>query len=100
MTPADLDFHPLAAAEVRSTAQWYARRSRRAAARFLTELSRTIDLIIAQPDAWSAHLHGTRMIRVSRFPYLVIYELLPAWLQVIAVMHARRRPGYWRRRLS
>jgi len=32
---------------------------------------------------------------VSRFPYHVIYLELPDRLQILAVAHDRRRPGYW-----
>lgn len=34
--------------------------------------------------------HATR-----RFPYHVIYLELPDRLQILAVAHDRRRPGYW-----
>ena len=36
---------------------------------------------------------------VRRFPYHVVYLELPDRLQVLAVAHDRRRPGYWVGRL-
>ena len=34
---------------------------------------------------------GVRRVRAKRFPYAVVFR-------VIAVMHERRRPGYWKER--
>ena len=36
---------------------------------------------------------------VRRFPYHVVYVELPDRLQVLAIAHDRRRPGYWVGRL-
>ena len=36
---------------------------------------------------------------VSRFPYHVVYMDLSDRLQILAVAHDRRRPGYWVGRL-
>jgi hypothetical protein len=37
---------------------------------------------------------------MRRFPYLVVYREVSTGLQVIAVAHGRRRPGYWKNRAS
>lgn len=34
-----------------------------------------------------------------RFPYAVIYVVRSECVLVVAVQHAKRRPGYWKRRL-
>jgi plasmid stabilization system protein ParE len=99
MTLPPPDLHPQAIKEARAAYRWYARRSARVAARFLAELDRAMQEIAANPDLWSPYLHGTRAFRLHRFPYLVIYRRTNETLQVVAVMHGRRRPGYWRRRL-
>jgi len=36
-----------------------------------------------------------RQLKVPRFPYLVIYVVRRTRVDVIAVAHTRRRPGYW-----
>jgi plasmid stabilization system protein ParE len=99
MTLPTLDLHPLAVKEARVAYRWYARRSARVANRFMAELNRAMQQIIANPDLWLSHLHGTRAFRLHRFPYLIVYRRLNGTLQVVAFMHGRRRPGYWRRRL-
>jgi len=55
-------------------------------------------LILAAPQRWPAYLHGTRRIVLKRFPFSVIYRLLEGQLQIVAVAHHKRRPGYWRTR--
>ena len=32
------------------------------------------------------------------FPYAVLYSIEPDYILVVAVMHCRREPGYWRNR--
>jgi hypothetical protein len=39
-----------------------------------------------------------RRHRVRRFPYLVFYAVAPEEIRVVAIAHAKRRPGYWRDR--
>lgn len=40
-----------------------------------------------------------RRSQVHRFPYSLVFVVLPDELRVLALAHSRRRPGYWRRRL-
>ncbi len=35
---------------------------------------------------------------VRRFPFAILYRVEPERIVVVAVMHLRREPGYWRRR--
>jgi hypothetical protein len=41
---------------------------------------------------------GVRRYVMCRFPFLVVYRVVGSEIEVIAVAHARRRPGYWRSR--
>ena len=95
-----IELHPEAIAEARDAREWYAERSSVAADAFMGELDVAIDRICESPDRWASYLHGTRRYLMKRFPYLVVYRELEDKLQVIAVAHARRKPGYWRRRLK
>jgi toxin ParE1/3/4 len=42
-----------------------------------------------QPDA------EIRRVLLPKFPYLVVYEVLPDKVNVLAVAHSSRRPDYW-----
>ena len=41
-----------------------------------------------------------RRLMLTRFPYALIYSATDDLLHVVAVAHARRRPGYWRPRVG
>jgi plasmid stabilization system protein ParE len=99
MTLPNIRVHRRAIAEGRAAYRWYARRSTFAAQRFLLELDKALQAISASPDRWPTHLFGTRVYQLRRFPYLVIYLIDANTPTVVAVMHGRRRPGYWRKRL-
>jgi plasmid stabilization system protein ParE len=99
MSPVRLDFHPRAMADARGARRWYARRSAAVASQFVDELDQAMAQISGTPQQWSPYLHGTRVYRLHHFPYLIVYQELPGAVQVIAVAHGKRRPGYWRRRL-
>ena len=93
MTPRRLEVHPLAAKEARKARRWYAKQSSLAADRFMAELDRAIQQIVASPQLFPPHWHGTRFYRIPRFPYLVIYLEDEESVQVLAVAHGRRRPA-------
>jgi plasmid stabilization system protein ParE len=84
--------------EARKAYRWYLKRSPRAASRFRIALETSLDQIAESPDRWPMYLHGTRYRLLRRFPYIVVYRPIITGIQVIAVAHAKRRPGYWKRR--
>ncbi|MBZ0150093.1 MAG: type II toxin-antitoxin system RelE/ParE family toxin [Planctomycetes bacterium] len=90
--------HPEAVAEALAAKAWYQERSLRAAQAFVRELGRVMEQLQASPLRWPAGAHGMRRILLRRFPFGIVYRLTPATIQVIAVMHLHRRPGYWKRR--
>jgi len=93
-------FLAAARSEVREAFDWYHTRSPRAAAQFLAEIDRATLLIRESPTVWAAFEAGTRRCTLKRFPYGIIYREVGDDLQVIAVAHQKRRPGYWRSRLG
>jgi plasmid stabilization system protein ParE len=99
MTPLPVDFHPRAVADAKEARRWYAQRSPEAARRFVSELKRVVEQIATTPERWPPHLYGTRFYRLRRFPYIVVYRRIPDTVQVVAVAHGRRKPGYWRKRI-
>src|SRR6266851_1403908 len=92
------DIHPGAIREARKDYRWYLRRSAGAANRFRAALQEALSQITKSPDRWPVYLHGTRYRLLRRFPFIVVYRQLVDRLQVLAVAHGRRRPGYWKRR--
>jgi plasmid stabilization system protein ParE len=98
MTAPRLLFLAAARAELYEAFDWYHARSPRAAARFLAEVDKATLLIRETPTVWPSFEAGTRRYVLSGFPYSIIYRELGDILQVIAVAHHKRRPGYWHSR--
>jgi len=67
---------------------------------FRDEVDATLQRIEFWPHAWSRASRRARMCRTKRFPYIVVYVPRANDIVVIAVMHAHRRPGYWKKRLK
>ncbi|WP_438031196.1 type II toxin-antitoxin system RelE/ParE family toxin [Sorangium sp. So ce233] len=89
---------PAALAEAEEAAAWYAERDPRVAARFADEIEAALTRIAEAPDRWPSHRYGTRRERLTRFPYLIVYRDEPARILVVAIAHAKQRPGYWSKR--
>jgi toxin ParE1/3/4 len=90
-----LELHPRAVAEGVEAAAWYAERDPRVAARFGEELEATLGLIVEAPERWPNYL-DTRSALFPRFPYAILYRDEPERILVVAIAHAKRRPGYWK----
>jgi toxin ParE1/3/4 len=91
--------HPAALEEAEAAVAWYSKRSRTAADAFLDELDRTIRQISQHPEQYEAREFNTRRAILRRFPYLIVFREGSEGIEVIAVAHGRRRPGYWRDRM-
>jgi plasmid stabilization system protein ParE len=98
VTPADIRFSPEAVGEAEAAYRWYRERSPAMASAFLAALERAVLQIAEAPERPAAYLHGTRRVLLRRFPYMVVYRVHGDAVEVVAVAHGRRRPGYWRTR--
>ena len=52
-----------------------------------------------RPRLYPPHLYGTQRAVLDRYPFSIVYRELLHEIQVIAVAHAKRHPGYWRGRI-
>jgi plasmid stabilization system protein ParE len=74
---------------------WYAERSQRAAERFDDEFDRALEAIVSDPHRFPRIDERHRFYLMHRYPYQVIYRTEHDEVIVVAVAHAKRRPGYW-----
>ena len=96
----DVTFHRLAAKEYRIARRRYFRRHPPLASRFVAQIDVAIQKIADYPDRWPVYDGPYRWVKTRRFPYLLIYRVnADGNCCIIAVAHAHRRPGYWKRRL-
>ena len=98
MAERPVEFHPDAVAEARAAFEWYQERNESAAGLFLTELDLAIERITETPERWPLYLRGTRRFLLRRFPFAVVYRQVAETIQIVAVAHGRRKPGYWKER--
>jgi plasmid stabilization system protein ParE len=98
MTEKTVEFHPAAAEEAETARQWYAERSLVAARAFLRELMHAVEQVTEAPERWPSYEYDTRRYFFPRFPFSLIYRVADDKIQIIAVAHAKRKPGYWKQR--
>lgn len=105
MHDARADLHPEALDELIAAAEWLdseggglgeaflqAVDERIARIELFPYLSRRVNLVGIPDDV--------RQCVIRRYRYLLIYRVQGDQIQVIAVAHMRRKPGYWRGRLA
>ncbi len=96
-----LRFLPAALTELIEASTHYEREREGLGARFLEAFDRALATIAAAPDRWPPapgvfQRRGVRRYLLRSFPFAVIYRIVGGEaLEVVAVAHQRRRPGYW-----
>lgn len=91
-------FHPDAAVELRAAVEWYRTRSIRAGDEFIEELDLAIEMVLQSPTRWTRVFGPWRRYVLRRFPFLIVYREAATGIEIVAIAHGRRRPGYWRQR--
>ena len=86
--------------ELFEAAAWYRERRPGLESEFLAEIDRVLPLIGNSPASFPRLLDVPKdlVIRralLPRFPYAVIFMDLGEHVRVLAIAHAKRRPGYW-----
>ena len=91
-------FHPDSIRDAQSAYGWYYNNSPSAADGFIAEIDEAMELIIKHPKRWPEFIYGTRRYLLKRYPFSLVYLETAKEIQVIAVAHAKRRPGFWKER--
>ena len=87
--------HPEAIKEARAAREWYRARNAEAGEAFMGELDTAIEQIERAPGQWPPYLGDTRRYLFHRFPFFVVFREANDRIEIVAVAHGRRRPGYW-----
>ncbi len=93
-------FHPKALEEAEQAISFYERRQAGLGTRFLDALEDAIARIQRHPRLYQTISGNIRKCRLLRFPYGVIYRDQKDRIEIIAVMHLKRKPGYWKSRFE
>ena len=91
-------FHPEAEAEFNETIEYYEACEQGLGYDFSIEVFDGIQKIVNYPTAWPLIEEDVRRCLVNRFPCGIIYSIEQSGVFILAVMHLRRHPDYWKNR--
>jgi toxin ParE1/3/4 len=94
------EFHPEALSELEDAARYYAKVQQGLEQRFIASVETAIQKLVAQPSAYGILEQDIRRCLTRVFPYALLYSIEPDTVLIVAVMHCRRKPGYWRSRIA
>ena len=93
-----IEFHPGAQVDYDESLDWYASRSAPAARKFAEAVDKSLRRIQRNPEQFRAVDALHRECTLQRFPFRIIFRATNEQIVVVAVVHAKRRPRYWRDR--
>jgi hypothetical protein len=88
-------FHPRAAEEADNAHLWYRARNSHVADAFRSDLDAAIEAISDRARRWLRLFVRFRRLPMRRFPFSIVYVERADTVDVIALAHHRRRPGFW-----
>ena len=77
---------------------WYAARSTRTALRFVAAVDAAVTSLANDPMRFASPDGVHHKCLIKKFPFRIVYRLVNEGVLIVAVAHAKRRPGYWRDR--
>ena len=92
--------HPEADSELAEAVDYYTQIEPRLGIRFYQEMERLLLAVCADPGRFHKFDPPARRYFSAEFPYAVIYLEKPDHVWIVAVMHMKRQPGYWKSRLD
>ena len=93
-----VEFHRAASEELDEASSRYERRRPGLGEEFVDEFEDVCLLLSEYPSIGRKVDDVHRSISLRRFPFILFYRVRGTVVQILAVAHKRKRPGYWRRR--
>ena len=93
-------FDPDARAEFLAAVEYYEECQKGLGRRFRETVEGEVDSIGAMPFRFRVMRAPFRRCLVQKFPYSIIFSIEPEFILVVAVAHAKRKPGYWHDRVE
>ena len=91
-------FSPKARIDLLDAADFYEAQRLGLGIEFGVSVGLAVAHVLEAPRRWPEIEPGIRRFRLDRFPYALIYRVLPPQtVEIIAVFDLRREPGSWRR---
>ena len=93
-------FDPDARAEFLASVEYYEECQTGLGRRFRDAVEKERDHVCEMPFRFRVLHPPFRRCLVPKFPYSIVFTIEPSLILVIAVAHAKRKPGYWHDRIS
>ena len=88
-----------ASVDIKEYTTWYSDISPSLSIRFVSQLYDGFAKIVDNPNAWFNLARRVRRYKLPNFPYLILFFEEPGYIVVFAVIHEKRDPKKWKRRL-
>ena len=91
---------PAAQAELSAAAAWYEARATGVGEKFLMRVDDAIKRISEHPSSFPVWAAAPRFRKVvtEKFPYVVFYRDTSERIEIVAIAHGSRLPGFWLKR--
>jgi plasmid stabilization system protein ParE len=93
-----LRVHSEAQVEIEEVFERYRQESPLTADRFLAEIGLSLKRIATNPKLYPFYTKNTRRRVLGSFPFSVVYREKEDIILIVAIAHAKRREGYWKKR--
>lgn len=93
-------FLPDAEAELLKEVAYFSAAGTGLGVKFQRAMESAVNMAVANPTGGAPSTGGTRRRLVKGFPFSVVYRASETEILVVAVVHHRRRPGYWVSRIE
>jgi toxin ParE1/3/4 len=94
----EIRFHPEARRELRAAVAFYEGEAAGLGRDLLQEVRAALTRLADWPASGTPDAADIRRVVLTRFPFTLVYQVLDDALEIVAVMHQRQRPGYWKDR--
>jgi toxin ParE1/3/4 len=91
-------FHPEAEAEMMAAAKFYESQQKDLGKRFLASVQDALNRIQVNPLLYHEIEDNVRRCITMKFPFGVLFRIMPDKFVIVAVAHLHREPGYWKTR--
>ena len=97
-----VEVRPEVYGEMEAARSWYEEKAQNLGNEFIETVSAAIRLISDSPETWPFFDDklNVRRFLIRRFPFAILYRKRKDDIQVVAVMHVRRKPAYWKTRIQ
>ena len=98
MSAREIRFHPEARQELRAAGQFYEGETVGLGRDLVQEVRAALGRLVEWPASGTPDGNDIRRVVLARFPFTVVYQVLDDAVEIVAVMHQRQEPGYWKHR--